>query len=90
MAKLSGANLVQNNFSGAVMTNCDFRGSNLSTADFSRAMLLESNFGEANVMATDFRGSVLEGARGFTGRQLSKSLTSYSTVLPSGGRGPFV
>jgi uncharacterized protein YjbI with pentapeptide repeats len=89
-ARLGTANLAQNNFSQAIMASCDLHECNLSTADFSGAMLLNSNFREANIMATDFRGSVLEGARGLTGSQLSKSLTSYSTVLPSGARGPFM
>jgi uncharacterized protein YjbI with pentapeptide repeats len=89
-ARMSSANFAQNNFSQAIMTNCDLHESNLSTADFSGAMLLSSNLREANIMATNFRGSVLEGARGLTGSQLSKSHTSQSTILPSGARGPFV
>jgi uncharacterized protein YjbI with pentapeptide repeats len=89
-ARLNLANLRQNTFCGATMARCDFRESDLSSADFSGAVLLNSIFREANIMATDFRGSVLEGARGLTGRQLSQSLTSFNTVLPSGTRGPFI
>ena len=72
------------------MTNCDLREANLTAADFSGAVMMQSQFREAIMMATDFRGSVLEGARGLTGRQLDSCMTSYSTILPSGTRGPFV
>jgi uncharacterized protein YjbI with pentapeptide repeats len=72
------------------MTNCDLQQANLSAADFSRANLLKSILREANLMATDFRGTVLEGVRGLTSQQLSQSVTSFQTVLPNGGNGPFV
>jgi uncharacterized protein YjbI with pentapeptide repeats len=72
------------------MSGCDLRQSNLSAADFSGAILENALFEDANTMTTDFRGCVLEGARGFSSRQLGQSLTSFGTILPSGIRGPFV
>ena len=89
-SKFYRAELTRSCLGRTLMAGCDLREAKLGGVDFTGATLTNALLDGAVLFAADLRGADLRGARGMTGLQLSQARTDSDTVLPSGGKGPYL
>lgn len=81
---LKSANCAVADFSNADLEETDFE-----LCDLSGAELLNARWGGAKLTRANLASANLRGAHDMTGSQLAAALTTRTTILPDGSKGPY-
>jgi uncharacterized protein YjbI with pentapeptide repeats len=73
----------------ADLSAADLEETDLELCDLSGAELRNARWGSAKLMRTNLASANMRGAHDLTGSQLAAALTTRTTILPDGSKGPY-